>query len=84
MHCAGQLESLFLRDVAAETVAALVVEPVLGEGGFVPGPAEFFAELHGICKKHGILLIADEVQTGFGRSGALFACERLGSSRTCW
>ena len=78
VHCARQLESLFQRDVAAETVAALVVEPVLGEGGFVPGPAEFFAELRRICRKHGILLIADEVQTGFGRTGALFACERLG------
>jgi len=78
VHCARQLESLFQRDVAAETVAALVVEPVLGEGGFVPGPAEFFAEISKICRKHGILLIADEVQTGFGRTGALFACERLG------
>jgi len=78
VHCARQLETLFQRDVAAESVAALIVEPVLGEGGFVPGPAEFFAELHRICRAHGILFIADEVQTGFGRTGALFACERLG------
>jgi 4-aminobutyrate aminotransferase / (S)-3-amino-2-methylpropionate transaminase / 5-aminovalerate transaminase len=64
--------------VSADSVAAVVVEPVLGEGGFVNPPAEFFAVLQEICRKHGILLIADEVQTGFGRTGSLFACETLG------
>jgi 4-aminobutyrate aminotransferase / (S)-3-amino-2-methylpropionate transaminase / 5-aminovalerate transaminase len=78
VHCAHALETLFTRSVAAESVAALVVEPVLGEGGFVPGPPEFFQVLQKICRENGILLIADEVQTGFGRTGALFACERLG------
>jgi 4-aminobutyrate aminotransferase/(S)-3-amino-2-methylpropionate transaminase len=54
------------------------VEPVLGEGGFVPPPREFFQILTEICRPRGILLIADEVQTGFGRTGALFACEQFG------
>ena len=76
--CADVLESTFKRTVAAESVAAIIVEPVLGEGGFITPPSEFLAKLHGICKQHGILLIADEVQTGFGRTGAMFACERYG------
>lgn len=78
VHCAHHLEDTFRRTVAAESVAAIIVEPVLGEGGFVSPPAEFFAVLQYLCRKHGILLIADEVQTGFGRTGSLFACERLG------
>jgi 4-aminobutyrate aminotransferase/(S)-3-amino-2-methylpropionate transaminase len=59
-------------------VAAVIVEPILGEGGFVTPPAEFYPTLRSICDRHGILLIADEVQTGFARTGAMFACERLG------
>jgi 4-aminobutyrate aminotransferase / (S)-3-amino-2-methylpropionate transaminase / 5-aminovalerate transaminase len=78
VYCAHHIEDSFLRLVAAESVAAVIVEPVLGEGGFVAPPAEFFAVLQGICQKHGILLITDEVQTGFGRTGKLFACERYG------
>jgi 4-aminobutyrate aminotransferase / (S)-3-amino-2-methylpropionate transaminase / 5-aminovalerate transaminase len=78
LHCARHIEDTFKRVVAAESVAAVIVEPVLGEGGFVTPPAEFFPILSEICHKHGILLIADEVQTGFARTGALFACERLG------
>jgi 4-aminobutyrate aminotransferase / (S)-3-amino-2-methylpropionate transaminase / 5-aminovalerate transaminase len=78
VHCARHLEDTFKRVVAAESVAAVIVEPVLGEGGFVVPPAEFFPALAQICRKHGILLIADEVQTGFARTGATFACERLG------
>ena len=78
VHCANELKTLFTRGVAAETVAAVIAEPVLGEGGFVPGPREFFHTIQQICREHGILFIADEVQTGFGRTGALFACERLG------
>jgi 4-aminobutyrate aminotransferase / (S)-3-amino-2-methylpropionate transaminase / 5-aminovalerate transaminase len=78
VHCARQLEDTFKRVVAAETVAAVIVEPILGEGGFVTPPAEFYPTLGEICRKHGILLIADEVQTGFARTGAMFACERLG------
>jgi 4-aminobutyrate aminotransferase/(S)-3-amino-2-methylpropionate transaminase len=78
LFCAHHLEDTFKRVVAAESVAAIVVEPILGEGGFVTPPAGFYPALGEICSKHGILLIADEVQTGFGRTGAMFASERLG------
>jgi 4-aminobutyrate aminotransferase / (S)-3-amino-2-methylpropionate transaminase / 5-aminovalerate transaminase len=72
------LEDTFKRVVAAEAVAAVVVEPVLGEGGFVAPPAEFFTVIQEICRRNKILFIADEVQTGFGRTGAMFASERYG------
>jgi 4-aminobutyrate aminotransferase/(S)-3-amino-2-methylpropionate transaminase len=78
MHCAKHIEDTFKRVVAAESVAAVIVEPVLGEGGFVTPPPEFFPILAEICRKHGIVLIADEVQSGFARTGALFASERVG------
>ena len=78
VFCARHIEDTFKRVVAAESVAAVIVEPILGEGGFVTPPAEFYPILSAICRKHGILLIADEVQTGFARTGAMFACERLG------
>lgn len=78
VYCAQHLEDTFKRVVAAESVAAVIAEPVLGEGGFVTPPAEFFRMVLEICRKHGILFIADEVQTGFGRTGAMFACERYG------
>ncbi len=78
VFCAQHLEDTFKRVVSPDSVAALIVEPVLGEGGFVTPPAEFFTILQEICRHHGILFIADEVQSGFGRTGALFACERLG------
>src|SRR6202161_3626993 len=78
VFCAHHLEDTFKRVVASETVAAVVVEPVLGEGGFVAPPTEFLSIIADICKRHKILLVADEVQTGFGRTGAMFACERYG------
>jgi len=78
VFCAQHLEDTFKRVVASEAVAAVVVEPVLGEGGFVAPPPEFFSIIQDICRRHGILLIADEVQTGFCRTGAMFACERYG------
>src|SRR6202453_4591422 len=78
VFCAHHLEDTFKRMVASEAVAAVVVEPVLGEGGFVAPPPEFFSVLQEICKRHEILLIADEVQTGFGRTGAMFASQRYG------
>jgi 4-aminobutyrate aminotransferase / (S)-3-amino-2-methylpropionate transaminase / 5-aminovalerate transaminase len=78
VYCARHMEDTFKRVVAAESVAAVIVEPILGEGGFVTPPAEFYPTLSDICRKYGILLIADEVQTGFARTGAMFACERLG------
>jgi 4-aminobutyrate aminotransferase/(S)-3-amino-2-methylpropionate transaminase len=64
--------------VAAETVAAIVIEPVLGEGGFVPAPKEFMVGIRRICDEHGIVLVADEVQTGYGRTGRMFAIEHYG------
>jgi 4-aminobutyrate aminotransferase / (S)-3-amino-2-methylpropionate transaminase / 5-aminovalerate transaminase len=76
--CAHALEDAFKRLVAAESVAAVIVEPVLGEGGFMAPPKEFFQELIALCRKHGILFIADEVQTGIARTGSLFACEQYG------
>lgn len=78
VYCARHLEDTFKRVVAAEDVAALIVEPVLGEGGFVTPPREFLGIVSDICHQHGVLLIADEVQTGFGRTGKMFACEHYG------
>jgi 4-aminobutyrate aminotransferase/(S)-3-amino-2-methylpropionate transaminase len=72
------LERAFLTQVAAETVAAIVVEPVQGEGGFLVSPPEFMAGLRRICDEHGIVLVVDEVQTGFGRTGRFFAIEHYG------
>jgi 4-aminobutyrate aminotransferase / (S)-3-amino-2-methylpropionate transaminase / 5-aminovalerate transaminase len=76
LYCARHLEDSFKRVVASEDVAAVIAEPVLGEGGFVVPPPDYYKILIEICHKHGILFIADEIQTGFGRTGALFACER--------
>jgi 4-aminobutyrate aminotransferase/(S)-3-amino-2-methylpropionate transaminase len=78
LFCARHLEDTFKRVVASEDVAAVIAEPVLGEGGFVAPPADYFRVLIDICRKHGVLFIADEVQTGFGRTGALFASEHYG------
>ncbi len=69
---------LFNTTTPAEEVAAIVVEPVQGEGGYVPAPAGFLQELRRICDEHGILLIADEVQSGMGRTGKMFALEHYG------
>jgi 4-aminobutyrate aminotransferase/(S)-3-amino-2-methylpropionate transaminase len=78
LSCARVLEDVFKRVVAAESVAAVIAEPVLGEGGFMAPPPDFFKTLTAICRKHGILFIADEVQTGIARTGTLFACEQFG------
>jgi 4-aminobutyrate aminotransferase / (S)-3-amino-2-methylpropionate transaminase / 5-aminovalerate transaminase len=72
------LERAFETQVAPETVAAIVVEPVQGEGGFVVAPQAFVEGLREICDRHGIVLIVDEVQTGFGRTGRMFAIEHYG------
>lgn len=69
------LEFLFRADIAPTSVAAMILEPVQGEGGFHIAPPEFLQKLRAICDTHGILLIADEVQTGFARTGKLFAIE---------
>jgi len=78
LYCARHLEDTFKRVVAAEDVAAVIAEPVLGEGGFVVPPPDYFRILIDICHKHGLLFIADEVQSGFGRTGKLFASEHYG------
>jgi 4-aminobutyrate aminotransferase/(S)-3-amino-2-methylpropionate transaminase len=72
------LQELFATRVAASQVAALIIEPQLGEGGFVPAPAEFLRGLRALTRQHGIVLIADEIQTGFGRTGRMFAYEHAG------
>jgi len=77
-HCANAIEDTFRLKVAAESVAAVIFEPVLGEGGFIAPPVEFVQILREICTKHGIILIADEIQTGFARTGRMFACEHYG------
>jgi len=75
---AHHLEDAFKRVVAPESVAAVIVEPVLGEGGFVVPPHDYFGILHAICRKHGIVFIADEVQSGIARTGKWFASEHFG------
>jgi len=75
---ANYLEDAFKRVVAPESVAAVIVEPVLGEGGFIVPPREYLRILQNICRKHGIVFIADEVQSGIGRTGKWFASEHFG------
>jgi 4-aminobutyrate aminotransferase/(S)-3-amino-2-methylpropionate transaminase len=70
------LENIFKVSIEAEKIAAIIIEPVQGEGGFYEAPEGFLKKLRNICDKHGILLIVDEIQTGFGRTGTFFACER--------
>jgi 4-aminobutyrate aminotransferase / (S)-3-amino-2-methylpropionate transaminase / 5-aminovalerate transaminase len=72
------LERAFVTLVAPETVAAMIVEPVQGEGGFLVAPQDFLRGLRELCDRHGIVLVIDEVQTGFGRTGKMFAIEHYG------
>lgn len=72
------LEQLFKFDVEPSRVAAIIIEPVLGEGGFYAAPPEFLEALRALCDKHGIVLIADEIQSGFARTGRMFAMEHYG------
>jgi 4-aminobutyrate aminotransferase/(S)-3-amino-2-methylpropionate transaminase len=74
----AELRQMFSTHVAAEQVAAIIVEPVQGEAGFLPAPKAFLEGLRAICDEHGICLIADEVQTGFARTGTFFAIEQSG------
>jgi 4-aminobutyrate aminotransferase len=75
----ASLRKLFKTDIDPNRVAAILFEPVQGEGGFIPAPQEFVAGLRAIADEHGILLIADEVQTGFARTGKFFATEHFGA-----
>lgn len=72
------LEMLFLTDAQPDRVAAIILEPVLGEGGYHPVPTELWQALRAICDRHGILLISDEIQAGFARTGSWFAVEHSG------
>jgi 4-aminobutyrate aminotransferase/(S)-3-amino-2-methylpropionate transaminase len=74
----ADLNNLLEAEVSPKRVAAIVIEPVLGEGGFVPAPLDFMRRLRKLADEHGILLIVDEIQTGFGRTGKLFALEHSG------
>ncbi|MBI2776526.1 MAG: aspartate aminotransferase family protein [Chloroflexi bacterium] len=76
--CLARLRSMLGSIVPAASVAAIVIEPVLGEGGYLPAPAAFLRGLRAICDEHGILLVADEVQAGYGRTGRMWAFEHAG------
>jgi 4-aminobutyrate aminotransferase len=76
--CLEQLHLLLKSQTAPEETAAIVIEPVLGEGGYVPAPARFLQEVRALCSEYGILFVADEVQTGFGRTGRMFRFEQAG------
>lgn len=78
MHCLERFDRFFAAEAAPENIAAMIIEPVQGEGGFLVPPKEFLPGLKSICEKHGIVFIADEVQTGFGRTGKMFAVEHWG------
>jgi 4-aminobutyrate aminotransferase / (S)-3-amino-2-methylpropionate transaminase / 5-aminovalerate transaminase len=73
-----QLEQALVAQVEPSAVAAIIVEPVQGEAGFIPVPARFLARIRSLCEQHGIVMIADEVQCGFGRTGRPFAVEHYG------
>ncbi|MCL2656298.1 MAG: 4-aminobutyrate--2-oxoglutarate transaminase [Betaproteobacteria bacterium] len=72
------IEKIFKNDIEAARVAAIFVEPVQGEGGYTPAPADFLQRLRALCDQHGILLVADEIQTGVARTGKMFAVEHAG------
>ena len=78
VFCADYLEDFFVTNVAAESVAAVIAEPIQGEGGFITPPPEYFPKLKKICDRYDIALIIDEVQTGAGRTGTFFAIEQWG------
>jgi 4-aminobutyrate aminotransferase/(S)-3-amino-2-methylpropionate transaminase len=73
--CADHIKAFFISHVAPENTAAVIAEPIMGEGGFITPPPEYFPKLINILKDHGILFIADEIQTGMGRTGKMFAME---------
>lgn len=77
-HTLGALEQVFRSDIAPDQVAAIVIEPVLGEGGFYAAPADLLRRLREICDQHRIVFVADEIQSGFGRTGRMFAIEHSG------
>lgn len=78
LACADHLEEILISHVGAEDTAAIIFEPVQGEGGFIAPPKEYFQRLKRICEKNSILMIADEIQTGMGRTGHMFAMDYYG------
>lgn len=76
--CIAELRRMFIGEVAPDQVAALIVEPVQGEGGFMPAPPRFLRALKALCAEHGILFVADEIQSGFCRTGQMFAVNHDG------
>jgi 4-aminobutyrate aminotransferase/(S)-3-amino-2-methylpropionate transaminase len=76
--CADYLNDFLKNQVGAECTAAVIAEPLLGEGGFITPPSEYFTKITGICKANGIVFIADEIQAGSGRTGKMFAIEHFG------
>lgn len=77
-NCFARLENMLLTHVEADKIAAVIIEPVQGEGGFIPVAPGYMQQLRAMCDRVGCLLIADEVQCGFGRSGTMFAMEQMG------
>jgi 4-aminobutyrate aminotransferase/(S)-3-amino-2-methylpropionate transaminase len=77
-ECLGALETLFRSTIPADQVAAIVLEPIQGEGGFIVPPAEWLKGIRSICDEHGIVMVADEVQSGLGRTGRWFAIDHFG------
>jgi 4-aminobutyrate aminotransferase/(S)-3-amino-2-methylpropionate transaminase len=74
----GELLALATHHIGTDQLAAVIIEPVLGEGGYVEAPLDYMKRLRQFCTEHGVVLILDEIQTGFGRTGKLFACEHYG------
>jgi len=77
MQCLSFIREILEKAVPAEEVAAVFIEPILGEGGYVVPPDDYVTKLYSLCKENDILFVADEVQTGFGRTGKMFACEHF-------
>ena len=78
LRCADHLEDFFTTHVSPDSVAAIIVEPIQGEGGFIVPPDGYLMKIQDICRKYGILLIVDEIQSGMGRTARLYACEHSG------
>ncbi len=78
LACAERIEDFFINNASAEQTAAVIIEPVAGEGGFIVPPKDYLVRLRETCREHEIVFIADEVQSGIGRTGKLFACEHFG------
>jgi 4-aminobutyrate aminotransferase/(S)-3-amino-2-methylpropionate transaminase len=76
--CIAALDKAMIAQIDPSALAAIIIEPVQGEAGFIPMPDAFLRRIRDICTQHGIVMIADEVQTGFGRTGTLFAIEHAG------